>query len=381
MTTDTPYGVTGCRCTPGIGLPQPDAPKIWTRNPHCPYHGILPRNRTDTGVYRVVGVARKDGTKDTHYVREPAETSQQHYPIWREVGWFTDGEDDGGEVLVCGTCVPKHFHYQRREDVPEWPCPLADVGARKCGRCESYGGCCSPQGCCAGCCDGPESAGDHPHPTYAAPEDAGLCDCIGADGPHPYSNDTCPPPCDHCGRPGHSFEDCPAAGPACPQCGDAGDCFVPAGHYRDCPEYPAMLAPSTPYPPRQDATAELDDTDLTEDDLDTMMSEAEPVTLTGPCGCPCDACQAYCEQCPPACAEGHTYSDGCRHDTGGTMPPRTDTAADDATPVALSPGGVTCDRCGWTMTGGGESERIKWLMNHHLEHRRAPWWRRLWGAR
>ncbi len=36
------------------------------------------------------------------------------------------------------------------------------------------------------------------------------------------------------------------------------------------------------------------------------------IKKTGPCGCPCDACTNYCEQCPPACTEGHTYTGGCQ---------------------------------------------------------------------
>ena len=44
--------------------------------------------------------------------------------------------------------------------------------------------------------------------------------------------------CDHCKRPGHSFEDCPHADePATTcTCGVAGDAFVPLGHYPDCPD-------------------------------------------------------------------------------------------------------------------------------------------------
>ncbi|MFE6222984.1 hypothetical protein [Streptomyces sp. NPDC057854] len=33
---------------------------------------------------------------------------------------------------------------------------------------------------------------------------------------------------------------------------------------------------------------------------------------TGPCGCPCTACTEYWEQCPPACADGHTHTGGCQ---------------------------------------------------------------------
>jgi len=47
----------------------------------------------------------------------------RHYEIWRDVYWFTDGAEDGGEVAVCGTCVPRHSFFPSRADVPEWPCP------------------------------------------------------------------------------------------------------------------------------------------------------------------------------------------------------------------------------------------------------------------
>lgn len=238
-------------------------------------------------------------------------------------------------------------------------------------------------------------------------------------------------------------------------CGDAGACFVPAGHYRDCPQYeethivtddsedpehaddcPGCMTCPSPCGvcPRADninGRCYCDEEDTvpahygdpvtgTWCDCDTCLDAAEEaatdactcdtedhlhdsgcplyVPTAGPCGCPCTACQEYCEQCPAACANGHTYSDECRvawdgdgctrdcdnlrcqddetpdpcmtsedcrcavcqvcrhdHDeylhpwtglpTGGTLP-RTDPATDDATPAALSPGGVACVGCG-----------------------------------
>lgn len=59
---DTPYGVTGCRCWLTGHSPGSDDGDVWNDNPHCPYHGLLPRDRTDTGVYRVV---RGDDGKPT----------------------------------------------------------------------------------------------------------------------------------------------------------------------------------------------------------------------------------------------------------------------------------------------------------------------------
>ncbi|GGR51758.1 hypothetical protein [Streptomyces roseolus] len=144
--TDIPYGVGGCRCA----VDSDNGNARWARNPSCPYHGIVAdgfgANRTDTGMYRVVGAwdalgEPVDPDSLDNRLRQGIEQAQRgetadrgdfsqylddtHYPVWRDVGWFTDGDDDGGEVQVCGTCVPKHSHYPSREDVPEWPCSLA----------------------------------------------------------------------------------------------------------------------------------------------------------------------------------------------------------------------------------------------------------------
>lgn len=57
----TPYGVRGCRCTwdrehDGIGW----GPDTWYPSAHCPYHGLLPRDRMDTGTYQVVKLDPSD---------------------------------------------------------------------------------------------------------------------------------------------------------------------------------------------------------------------------------------------------------------------------------------------------------------------------------
>ncbi|MFF5973700.1 hypothetical protein ACFY7C_19445 [Streptomyces sp. NPDC012769] len=58
MTTDTPYGVAGCRCYVDLHTYEPGEPEPnWVPVSTCPYHGILPRDRTDTGMYRVVNLA------------------------------------------------------------------------------------------------------------------------------------------------------------------------------------------------------------------------------------------------------------------------------------------------------------------------------------
>lgn len=46
----------------------------------------------------------------------------EHAIVHRNIGWIADGEEEYGEIPVCGRCVPKHSHYSRRADVPEWCC-------------------------------------------------------------------------------------------------------------------------------------------------------------------------------------------------------------------------------------------------------------------
>lgn len=48
----TAYGVPGCRCD--REFTWGDRQETWHDNASCPYHGLLPRDRMDTGVYRVV---------------------------------------------------------------------------------------------------------------------------------------------------------------------------------------------------------------------------------------------------------------------------------------------------------------------------------------
>lgn len=48
----TPYGVQGCRCFCADDWSTPAT--RWEPNAHCPYHGVLPRERMETGTYSVV---------------------------------------------------------------------------------------------------------------------------------------------------------------------------------------------------------------------------------------------------------------------------------------------------------------------------------------
>lgn len=55
----TPYGAKGCRCWLDYEA-APGREGGWMPNAACPYHGLLPRDRQDTGVYRVVGRKGED---------------------------------------------------------------------------------------------------------------------------------------------------------------------------------------------------------------------------------------------------------------------------------------------------------------------------------
>jgi hypothetical protein len=46
----------------------------------------------------------------------------EHAIVHRNIGWLADGDEEYGEIPVCGRCVPKHSHYSRRADVPEGWC-------------------------------------------------------------------------------------------------------------------------------------------------------------------------------------------------------------------------------------------------------------------
>lgn len=46
-----------------------------------------------------------------------------HGIVHRNIGWLEDGFEEGGEVAVCGLCVPRHSGFRTRAEVPEGPCP------------------------------------------------------------------------------------------------------------------------------------------------------------------------------------------------------------------------------------------------------------------
>jgi hypothetical protein len=82
----TPYGVPGCRCWPDTDYAAPGDEPRWQPNARCQFHGILPRDRMDTGVYQVI--RPEPGAKPTEL--RPVE---ELYP-W----WFEPTPD---EVKVC----------------------------------------------------------------------------------------------------------------------------------------------------------------------------------------------------------------------------------------------------------------------------------------
>ncbi|AJF68178.1 hypothetical protein [Streptomyces vietnamensis] len=93
--TDTPYGVRGCRC---VRVQEGGAVYRWDRDTTCPYHGLLPRDRTDTGIYRGVDLSTPplDGSEcppGIHSIFDPCaggclndneDAAARHYLVWRE---------------------------------------------------------------------------------------------------------------------------------------------------------------------------------------------------------------------------------------------------------------------------------------------------------
>ncbi|WP_327413220.1 DUF6221 family protein [Streptomyces sp. NBC_01233] len=74
-------------------------------------------------------IVRHDPARVLAEVDAKRQIVELHGIVHREIGWLADGEEKHGEIPVCGLCVPKHAHYQRRDDVPEGACrtlrPLA----------------------------------------------------------------------------------------------------------------------------------------------------------------------------------------------------------------------------------------------------------------
>lgn len=67
-------------------------------------------------------IARHDPARVLAEVDAKRRIADLHSVVYREIGWLEDGQEEHDEIPVCGLCVPKHSHYQHREDVPEGPC-------------------------------------------------------------------------------------------------------------------------------------------------------------------------------------------------------------------------------------------------------------------
>ncbi|WP_326768654.1 DUF6221 family protein [Streptomyces sp. NBC_01591] len=67
-------------------------------------------------------VVRHDPARVLREVEAKRRAVELHGIVHREIGWLESGGEEYSETPVCGLCVPKHSHYQRREDVPEGPC-------------------------------------------------------------------------------------------------------------------------------------------------------------------------------------------------------------------------------------------------------------------
>ncbi|URN11388.1 DUF6221 family protein [Streptomyces radiopugnans] len=67
-------------------------------------------------------IDRHDPARVLREVEAKRRIVEEHGIVHRDIGWLKDGGEEYDETPVCGTCVPKNSHFQRREDVPEGPC-------------------------------------------------------------------------------------------------------------------------------------------------------------------------------------------------------------------------------------------------------------------
>ena len=77
--------------------------------------------RTATNM-RAAHIARHDPARALREVERDREIVELHGIVHRNIGWMDDGDDEYGEIPVCGLCVPRHSHFRCREDVPKGPC-------------------------------------------------------------------------------------------------------------------------------------------------------------------------------------------------------------------------------------------------------------------
>ncbi|MFD9256943.1 DUF6221 family protein [Streptomyces sp. NPDC059538] len=67
-------------------------------------------------------IARHDPARVLAEVDAKRRLVELHGIVHREIGWLADGEEERGEVPVCGHCVQRNAHYLSRTDVPEGAC-------------------------------------------------------------------------------------------------------------------------------------------------------------------------------------------------------------------------------------------------------------------
>ncbi|GHG10049.1 hypothetical protein [Streptomyces hydrogenans] len=104
-----PHGVGGCLCRIEPGIPCVATTVTYTDNPHCPYHGLLPRGRTDTGMYRVVGAWNADGQPVDldSLLRKGLEQARRGETVDRgDYSRYLDGTELGGDdPATCDACA------------------------------------------------------------------------------------------------------------------------------------------------------------------------------------------------------------------------------------------------------------------------------------
>jgi hypothetical protein len=67
-------------------------------------------------------IARHDPARVLRDVHSKRRIIELHSVVHREIGWLKDGQEEHDEIPVCSLCVPRHSHYQQREDVPQGSC-------------------------------------------------------------------------------------------------------------------------------------------------------------------------------------------------------------------------------------------------------------------
>ncbi|WP_432112828.1 hypothetical protein [Streptomyces sp. S1] len=103
----TPFGAHGCRC---VRVHEGGAVYRWDRDTTCRYHGLLPRDRTDTGVYRVVGDLVDPDSLD-NLLRKGLEQAQRGETVDRgDYSQYLDATDPAAPGSPDGPECPPGIH-------------------------------------------------------------------------------------------------------------------------------------------------------------------------------------------------------------------------------------------------------------------------------